>query len=213
VDTPRPSPRTNRTRRVPHPILIGHAASLTPCCLHPPRLRAPRRSRGLPSCVPSRCPGRRSLVQSGPRSLAENGSKGPWQREPPARAARASRAPRPAPARRSLPTSSAAARSRGARCAPSSCVPSSCVPSPEGGPLSHGAGPNASRARRGVALPGAAAGGMAPWSHLHRKPPAGGGPATACCGSCCQQRECTVGTWVGATVGRGGWHRKPPAPR
>jgi len=30
VDTPRPSPRTNRTRRVPHPVLIGHAASLTP---------------------------------------------------------------------------------------------------------------------------------------------------------------------------------------
>jgi hypothetical protein len=29
VDTPRPSPRTNRTRRVPHPVLIGHAASLT----------------------------------------------------------------------------------------------------------------------------------------------------------------------------------------
>jgi hypothetical protein len=29
VDTPRPSPRTNRTRRVPHPVLIGHAASLS----------------------------------------------------------------------------------------------------------------------------------------------------------------------------------------
>ena len=28
MDTPRPSPRTNRTRRVPHPVLIGHAASL-----------------------------------------------------------------------------------------------------------------------------------------------------------------------------------------
>jgi len=27
---PRPSPRTNRTRRVPHPVPIGHAASLTP---------------------------------------------------------------------------------------------------------------------------------------------------------------------------------------
>ena len=27
-DTPRPSLRTNRTRRVPHPVLIGHAASL-----------------------------------------------------------------------------------------------------------------------------------------------------------------------------------------
>ena len=25
--------------------------------------------------------------------------------------------------------------------------------------------------------------------------------------SCCQQRECTVGTWVGATVGRGGLHQ------
>jgi hypothetical protein len=29
VDTPRPSPRTNRTRRVPHPVLIGHTASLS----------------------------------------------------------------------------------------------------------------------------------------------------------------------------------------
>jgi hypothetical protein len=27
VDTPRPSTRTNRTRRVPHPVLIGHAAA------------------------------------------------------------------------------------------------------------------------------------------------------------------------------------------
>jgi len=27
VDTPRPSPRTNRTRRVPHPVLTGHAAT------------------------------------------------------------------------------------------------------------------------------------------------------------------------------------------
>jgi hypothetical protein len=29
MDTPHPSPRTNRTRRVPHPVLIGHAASLS----------------------------------------------------------------------------------------------------------------------------------------------------------------------------------------
>ena len=29
METPRPSPRTNRIRRVPHPVLIGHAASLT----------------------------------------------------------------------------------------------------------------------------------------------------------------------------------------
>jgi hypothetical protein len=28
--TPRPSPRTIWTRRVPHPVLTGHAASLTP---------------------------------------------------------------------------------------------------------------------------------------------------------------------------------------
>jgi len=27
---PPPPLRTNRTRRVPHPVLIGHAASLTP---------------------------------------------------------------------------------------------------------------------------------------------------------------------------------------
>jgi hypothetical protein len=30
VDTPRPPLRTNRTHRVPQPVLIGHAASLTP---------------------------------------------------------------------------------------------------------------------------------------------------------------------------------------
>ena len=30
-DTPRPSPRTNRTRRVLRPVLIGHAASLGRC--------------------------------------------------------------------------------------------------------------------------------------------------------------------------------------
>ena len=29
VPPPRPSPRTNRTRRVTHPVLIGHAASLS----------------------------------------------------------------------------------------------------------------------------------------------------------------------------------------
>jgi hypothetical protein len=34
VDTPRPSPRTNRTRRVPHPVLIGHAACVRGA-LHP----------------------------------------------------------------------------------------------------------------------------------------------------------------------------------
>ena len=33
MDTPRPSPRTNRTRRVPHPVLIGHAASLIAACV------------------------------------------------------------------------------------------------------------------------------------------------------------------------------------
>jgi hypothetical protein len=30
VRPPLPPLRTNRTRRVPHPVLIGHAASLTP---------------------------------------------------------------------------------------------------------------------------------------------------------------------------------------
>jgi len=40
VDTPRPSPRTNRTRRVPHPVLIGHAASLSQAEAARPRRRA-----------------------------------------------------------------------------------------------------------------------------------------------------------------------------
>ena len=30
ADVTPPSPRTKWTRRVPHPVLIGHAASLTP---------------------------------------------------------------------------------------------------------------------------------------------------------------------------------------
>ena len=30
ADTLRPAPRTDRTRRVPHPVLTGHAASRTP---------------------------------------------------------------------------------------------------------------------------------------------------------------------------------------
>ena len=51
---PPPPPRTNRTRRVPHPVLIGHAASLTPyrrgalrCLgrLARPRVRARARAR------------------------------------------------------------------------------------------------------------------------------------------------------------------------
>ena len=36
MDTPRPSPRTNRTRRVPHPVLIGldlHQATRDPVFL------------------------------------------------------------------------------------------------------------------------------------------------------------------------------------
>jgi len=47
VDTPRPSPRTNQTRRVPHPVLIGHAAprtNRTRRVPHPARNR--RRARG-----------------------------------------------------------------------------------------------------------------------------------------------------------------------
>ena len=40
-----PPPRTNRTRRVPHPVLIGHASSLAPhgcslCSFNPSALRA-----------------------------------------------------------------------------------------------------------------------------------------------------------------------------
>ena len=37
VQAPPPLPRTKWTRRVPHPVLIGHAASLTPYLLDTPR--------------------------------------------------------------------------------------------------------------------------------------------------------------------------------
>ena len=43
MDTPRPSPRTNRTRRVPHPVLIGHAAP-------PPRVDPTQRP-GVAACA------------------------------------------------------------------------------------------------------------------------------------------------------------------
>ena len=60
--TPPPPPplRTNRTRRVPHPVLIGHAASLTPClrpALRPALRRAHGRAVGRSKCtaaLPSR---------------------------------------------------------------------------------------------------------------------------------------------------------------
>ena len=48
MDTPRPSSRTNRTRRVPHPVLIGHAASLS-------QVPPPRATRGLPRAARSVC--------------------------------------------------------------------------------------------------------------------------------------------------------------
>jgi hypothetical protein len=52
---PPPLPRTNRTRRVPHPVLIGHAASLTPyesdTPRPSPRTNRTRRSRSLRSAL------------------------------------------------------------------------------------------------------------------------------------------------------------------
>jgi hypothetical protein len=50
VDTQRPSPRTNRTRFVPHPVLIGHAASLTPYPYGPPRSSTRSAHLALPRC-------------------------------------------------------------------------------------------------------------------------------------------------------------------
>jgi hypothetical protein len=49
VDTPRPSPRTNRTRRVPHPVLIGHAGN-------------PKRLQRLFAPPRARCPNNRRLM-------------------------------------------------------------------------------------------------------------------------------------------------------
>ena len=43
-----PPPRTNRTRRVPHPVLIGHAASLTPYRQHPRLVHLPPAMVGAP---------------------------------------------------------------------------------------------------------------------------------------------------------------------
>ena len=50
MDTPRPSPRTNRTRRVLHPVLIGHAASFTSQAATP---RGARASTGAASSTAS----------------------------------------------------------------------------------------------------------------------------------------------------------------
>jgi hypothetical protein len=50
---PPPSPRTKWTRRVPHPVLIGHAASLTPYSGAPRGVRAED-----PACPEPLAPGR-----------------------------------------------------------------------------------------------------------------------------------------------------------
>ena len=64
MDTPRPTPRTNRTRRVPHPVLIGHDRVAPPT----PRLARPRYGRGrchktsqneLPPSAAALCPSSR----------------------------------------------------------------------------------------------------------------------------------------------------------
>ena len=49
-----PPPRTNRTRRVPHPVLIGHAASLTPYIYLRNQLHKPPPP--PPYCCPYPCP-------------------------------------------------------------------------------------------------------------------------------------------------------------
>jgi len=106
-DAPPPPSRTNRTRRVPHPVLIGHAASLRQ---PPPRdaphhrldlarapgngskgpRRARRRQRGRVARV--RDPGLAPLLRRQPR----NASRGA-PRAPRARPAPRAPAPRPAP--------------------------------------------------------------------------------------------------------------------
>ena len=77
MDTPRPSPRTNRTCRVPHPVLIGHAASLTPRAA--PQEGFPRRAplfRAAPRCA-ARADGAApapALPPAAPLSHASSGS-------------------------------------------------------------------------------------------------------------------------------------------
>jgi hypothetical protein len=60
-DTPRPSPRTNRTRRVPHPVLIGHVSSP----------RAPAGALNGASDLPAR-----HLLWPAPAGDNDNGSSG-----------------------------------------------------------------------------------------------------------------------------------------
>jgi hypothetical protein len=64
-DTPRPSPRTNRTRRVPHPVLIGHTPP------PPPAVTPATRSRYGPQHSPPRGTGlARRAKMSGRRSAS-----------------------------------------------------------------------------------------------------------------------------------------------
>ena len=64
------------------------------------------------------------------------------------------------------------------------------------------AGPSGRRAPHPAprASPARAAALVSPWLRAVQRRPS---PQRERC-SCCQRRECTVGTWVGATVGRGG---------
>ena len=92
MDTPRPSPRTNRTRRVPHPVLIGQTASLTPrptsCaapCRSPAAPRAPRAGeRGARNLCGSRGAARASARARGtPEGAASDDSREPGSEDPP----------------------------------------------------------------------------------------------------------------------------------
>ena len=80
VPPPRPSPRTNRTRRVTHPVLIGHAASLShpskdpaehPASPRPPA--SPARPVLLAAILPPAAQPRRA------RAEARDGARAGWQ--------------------------------------------------------------------------------------------------------------------------------------
>ena len=66
VDTPRPSPRTNRTRRVPHPVLIGHGTKRGPRAGARAPAPGPRNPRPRSATRPAARPPRTLAVLAAP---------------------------------------------------------------------------------------------------------------------------------------------------
>jgi len=150
----RPPSRTKWTRRVPHPVLIGHAASLTPYSLAPSRppsphpLSLPRTPRAPPPTV-------RTLPRQGTgwvRPVPSTRCTRPSSSRPPPRRAPTAAATRRRRRRRRRPsTAGGRPQTRRPSRRPSTPPRSLCLPAPRGASRRGAAAPGLVRRRGGAA--------------------------------------------------------------